>query len=810
MTGSIERVAVIGAGTMGAAIAAHVANAGLPVLLLDVVPNELDPKEEKKGLALDHPAVRNRVVREGFERIAKLKPASLMSTAARSLVDLGNLEDDFDKLGEADWIVEAVVEHLAVKRQLFERLDGVRRPGSIVTTNTSGLPIARIVEGRSDDFRRSFFGTHFFNPPRYMKLLEIIRGEESDPAAVEALAEFARRRLGKGVVFCKDTPNFIGNRILSIHGSFVMDYAIKNGYRFEEADAVTGPVIGRPKTATFRLQDLVGIDVAAYVAANLYDLVPDDPRREVLKAPALEKVVGGLLEKGSKGNKSGRGFYRKSKGKGGRPSFEVLNPETFDYEPQQEVAFESLGAVAKVRDLGERLETLFDDRFAQDRGAQLAWAAVSHFLSYGAEVAGEIAYDLASVDDAIRWGFSYEMGPFELWDRLGVAKTAERMEQKGVPVAGWVKEMLEAGCESFYRRDGERVTGFYDWSNRAYKDLEKDPRHIVVDELRQTGKEIRRNKSASLLDLGEGVLLLEFHSKMNALDDDIVTMMNEARELLDDDAWKGLVIGNDGANFCVGANLVRVTEAVQKGDFDRIREAAAELQEALKSLRYAAKPVVSAVHGMALGGGCEVAIGTNRLVAAAESYVGLVEVGVGLLPAGGGLKELVQRTITPAMSLKESDPQPLAQKVLETVAMAKVSTSAAEARDNGFGGAADRVVMNRDHLLWEARQEVLAMSAEGWVPPPPARLYAGGRDLYAALKIAVWSLQQAGWASEHDALIANRIAFVIAGGDASAPDWQDEDHFLRLEREAFVDLCALEKTQERIAHMLKTGKPLRN
>ncbi len=810
MTASIEKVAVIGAGTMGAAIAAHAANAGMPVLLLDIVPRELTPKEEKKGLTLDSPAVRNRIVRGGFERIAKLKPASLMSSRGRGLVKLGNLEDDLDKIAEADWIVEAIVERLDIKRQLMERLDAVRRPGSIVTTNTSGLPIASIIEGRGDDLRRHFFGTHFFNPPRYMKLLEIIRGEETDPAAVDALAELATRHLGKGVVFCRDTPNFIGNRILSIHGSYVMDYAVKNGYRFEEADAVTGPLIGRPKTASFRLQDLVGIDVAAFVARNLYELVPDDSHREILKSPALEKVIGGLIERGRLGNKSRQGFYRRTKGKGGRPVFEVLNPETFDYEPQQDVQFESLAAVGRTRDLGERLTALFDDRFKDDRGAQLAWAAVSHFLGYAAERAPDIAYDLESVDQAIRWGFSYEQGPFELWDRLGVAATAERMEASGVAVAGWVKEMLADGHDSFYRREDGRVTGCYDWSAKAYRDVERDSRHITVADLRLTGKELASNKAASLHDLGDGVLLLEFHSKMNAIDDQIVAMMNEARERLDSGDWHGLVIGNDSPNFCVGANLVAVATAAQQGDFDGIRGASKALQEALKGLRYCAKPVISAVHGMALGGGAEIAVGTNRLVAAAESYIGLVEIGVGLLPAGGGLKELVRRVISPVMAVKEADPLPLAQKILETVAMAKVSTSAAEAGEAGFLIPGDRVVMNRDHLLWEAKQEALAMASEGWKPPAPARLYAGGRDLYAALQVAVWSLEQAGYASAHDAHIARKIAYVLTGGDSSAPQWLDEDVFLRLEREAFAELCSTEKTQERIAHMLKTGKPLRN
>ena len=676
----IERVAVLGAGTMGAAIAAHAANAGLPVLLLDIVPRELTPKEEKLGLTLSSPAVRNRIAHEGLERSAKVKPASFMSQAARRLVRVGNLEDNLEQLVEVDWIVEAVVERLDVKRQLMARVDSVRRPGTLVTTNTSGLPIASICEGLSDSFRRHFFGTHFFNPPRYMKLLEIIRGDEADPLAVSAFAEFASRQLGKGVVFTKDTPNFIGNRILSVHGSYVIQHALEHGYRFEEVDAITGPLIGRPKTGTFRLQDLVGIDVSAFVGKNLYDLIPGDLSRDILRAPRLERLIGGLVERGRLGNKTKAGFYRKSKGPGGKPVFEVLNAETFEYEAQQKVTFEAVGAVAKIPELGERLRALFDKRHSADRGAQLAWAATSQLLGYAADVAKEIAYDLASVDNAIRWGFAYELGPFELWDRLGVAETVERMEEGGFEVADWVKEMLFAEIESFYRVEDGEVTGFYDWQAKRYTDVHVVAHHITINGLRSAAEPVASNRSASLHDMGDGVLLLEFHSKMNAIDDGLVAMLREAVRQLESDAYYGLVIGNDGPNFSVGANLMQVGEAALAGDFEGIQQATGAFQQALQGLRFSSKPVVAAVHGMALGGGAEVAVGASRIVAHAESYIGLVEAGVGLVPGGGGLKELVRRLVTPAMQVKEADPLPLAQKILETVAMAKTSTSAAEAR----------------------------------------------------------------------------------------------------------------------------------
>ncbi len=810
MNPPIERVAVLGAGTMGAAIAAHVANAGLPVLLLDVVPTELLPEEEKRGLTLESPAVRNRVVRQGLERTSKARPASFMSAAAAKLVALGNFEDDFGRLSDADWIVEAVVERLDVKRELMARVDGVRRPGTLVTTNTSGLPIASIAEGLSVDFRRCFFGAHFFNPPRYMKLLEIIRGEEADPLAVSALAEFASQTLGKGVVFTRDTPNFIGNRIMSIHGSHVIDYALEHGYRVEEVDAVTGPLLGRPKTATFRLQDLVGLDVAAFVGRNLHELIPDDPQREVLRSPRLEQVLGALIERGHLGNKTGAGFYRKTKGAGGKPVYQVLNLETLEHEDPREVRFEAVEAVRGIADLGERLRALTGERHAGDRGAQLAWAATSQLLGYAADVAQEIAFDLASLDNAVRWGFGYELGPFELWDRLGVAAIVERMEEGGFEVAEWVKEMLFAEIETFYRTEDGEVTGYYDWQTKRYADRHVDERHVEVQRLRSAAEPVAANPSASLHDMDDGVLLLEIHSKMNAIDDDVVAMMVEARRQLESDAWYGLVIGNDGPNFSVGANLKRVGAAALSGDFDGIKQATGSFQSALQGLRYGSKPTVAAVHGMALGGGAEIALGASRIVAHAESYVGLVEAGVGLLPAGGGLKELVRRLVTPAVAQPLGDPLPAAQRVLETVAMAKVSTSAAEAREMGFLGVHDRVVMNRDHLLYEAKQEVLQMVADGYLAPPPAEIYAAGRDLLAALEIAVWSLVQAGWASEHDALVARKIAFVVAGGDLSSPARVGDDYFLALEREAFAELVATEKTQARIEHMLKTGKPLRN
>lgn len=602
--------------------------------------------------------VRNRIAREGLTRAQKIQPPAFMSRQAAALVEIGNFEDDLERLAEVDWIVEAVVEKLEIKQQLLARVDEARRAGSLVTTNTSGIPIRSIAEGRSADFRQHFFGTHFFNPPRYMRLVEIIRGDEADPLKVSALAELLVEQLGKGVVFCKDTSNFIGNRIMAIHGGFVMEHALDNGYRFEEVDAVTGPLIGRPKTATFRLQDLVGIDVSHLVAQNLYDLIPEDFYRQVLKAPGWTGVVHGLVERGWLGMKSGQGFYRKVKGPGGKSSYEVIDPETFEYGPRQPVELAAVEAVAGIDDLGGRLAALFSDEWREDRGAQLAWAAVRHFLAYSAEVAQEIAYNPMAIDNAVRGGFGYELGPFELWDLLGVAETAERMEASGIEVADWVKEMLFAEVTSFYRREDGRVTGHYDWRTQGYLDLAPDERHIRTSELRQATEPIAANAAASLHDLGDGVLLLEFHSKMNSIDDRLVEMIEAALQELESDAFYGLVIGNDGPNFSVGANLKRVGGAALAGDFNGIRAGSSALQQALQSCRYSSKPVVAAVHSMALGGGAEIAFGASRIVAHAESYLGLVEAGVGLVPAGDGLKELVRRVISPAMATPSADPCP--------------------------------------------------------------------------------------------------------------------------------------------------------
>ena len=771
MPHTISRAVVIGSGTMGGGIAAHFANAGIPVFLLDVT--------------LD-------VARVSLERLKKSKPAAFFTPETAELVSAGGLDAHEAWIGEGDWIVEAIVEDLEAKRELVARLDRLRRPGSIVSSNTSGLPISKLAAGASDDFRKHFLGTHFFNPPRYMKLLEVIPTADTLPDVTAFVREFAERRLGKGVVLCKDTPNFIANRLASIGGALVTDFVVEHGYTVEEADAIAGPLIGRPKTAAFRLQDLVGLDVASAVASNLYGLIEGDESREVLRSPRVEELRRGQMERGRLGDKTGQGFYRKD-GK----TILSLDLESGEYRERREPEIASLAEASKIRSLPERIRFVLS---RDDRAGALARHVVYNALGYASRRVPEISDDLPSVDRAVRWGFSHDLGPFELWDAIGVRATAAEMEKHGVTVAPWVRAMLDAGHESFYRHGS-----VYHPVTATYVPVPRDPRQIALAEC----PAVRENRGASLRDLGDGVLCLEFHTKMNTLDDDVRAMVVAAVEEVEGGDWKGLVIGNDGADFCVGANL---KGELSKGDADALRDAVRGTQDAFLRVRYCAKPVVAAPFGRTLGGGAEVAMAASRVVAAAESYVGLVELGVGLIPGAGGCKEMVRRAVSPVLKrTPNADPLPLLQGVLQTVGAAKVSSSAAEARSLGFLGEADRIVMNRDHLLHEAKEEVLEMAAAGYAPPVGGQnCYAAGRDVRAGLKAGIYVLQQGGAMSEYDATLSGRLAHVLCGGELSSGQWVSEQFILDLEREVFVELCGQPKTIERIRHMLDTGKPLRN
>jgi 3-hydroxyacyl-CoA dehydrogenase len=803
MSYTINRVVVIGSGTMGGGIAAHAANAGLRVYLLDIAPAELTPEEEQRSLTLTSPQVRNRIVNAALERLKKSKPPAFFTPEAAELLTVGNLEDNFEWVAEGDWIVEAIIEQLPPKRELMARIEAARKPGSIVSSNTSGLPIAAISAESSADFKAHFLGTHFFNPPRYMKLLEVIPTPETRPEIVEFMTDFAERRLGKGVVICKDTPNFIANRMGSIYGASALAYVLENKYTVEETDAILGPLTGRPKTALFRLQDLVGLDVSSSVGENLYGLIEHDETREVLRNQNLGTLRNTQMERGRLGDKTGQGFYRKPP-KGTKGGIETLDLETMEYRERREPGIPSITEGLKIKPLSARLDFILAQ---DDRAGSLARHVVYNSLAYAARRIPEITDQLINVDKAMRWGYSHELGPFELWDALGVRKTAREMEANQIAVAPWVREMLAAGNETFYRtHDG--LLSYYDPARRAYIAAPLDERKVELHRLKAAGRVVRENKGASLVDLGDGVVCLEFHTKMNTLDEDIRNMLREAVEEVETNDWRGMVIGNEAADFSVGANL---SASMGAGDLKTIERAVREMQDALMAVRFCSKPVVAAPAGRTLGGGAEVSLACARRVAAAETYMGLVEVGVGLIPGAGGCKELVRRIVSPVMRMTNADPLPFLQQALQTIATARVSTSGAEARLLGFLGEGDTVVMNRDYQIGEAKELVLDLSAAGYVAPARGKnCYAAGRDALAALRAGLYVMQQGGYMSEYDLHVSGQVAHVLCGGNLSAGQWVDEQYFLDLEREAFVSLCVEQKTLERITHMLKTGKPLRN
>lgn len=799
MTYQIRKAAVIGSGTMGGGIATVLAGVGVPTLLLDIPAKGTQPG--------DSPAKRNAIVEGNLKTLQKMRPPQLFSSSVLDRISVGNLEDDLEKVADADWIIEVVVERLDIKQNLMAKLAEIAKPTAIISSNTSGLPISKIAEELGPDFKRRFLGTHFFNPPRYLRLLEVIPTEDTDPEVVEFMVDYGTRVLGKGVVVAKDKPNFIGNRFMSMAGMQTMNYALEHGFTVEEVDELTGPLIGRPKTATFRLNDLVGFDIAVHVARNLYPAIEDDPAREVLNHPASNELSTAMLEKGWLGNKSGQGFY-KMVNVAGKKEFHPLNLQTMEYEPPKPVEFDSLAQHGRTKDLGQRIRALIN---SEDRAGQFLFHLHAFYLAYASQRVPEITDTIVNIDNAQKWGFSHEMGPFEIWDAVGVRDTVQRFEDAGYPVADWVRQMLEQGNETFYKRDESgQVTAFYSPQDGAYIDYQADPREISVKSL---GKDrvVDSNSSATVYDIGDGVLLWAFHSQGMAIDADLVAMGNRAIDILEgSDEYKALVVGHDGSNFCVGANLFMVAMAAQNDALDQLDQQVRELQDLTQRMRYASKPVVVAPHSQALGGGVELIMGGSAVVAHMELYAGLVEVGVGLLPAGGGCKELVRRVITP---LKAANPNndilPGLQDIFTQIATAKVSASALDAQAMGFLQKTDRIVMNRAQLLGEAKEVALQL-AEDYQPQVPGKLWAAGRDAYAALLVGIEGFREGGYATEHDAVIARKVAYVLTGGALSQPQFVDEQYILDLEREAFLSLVVEPKSLERMSHMLTTRKPLRN
>ena len=751
----------------------------------------------------DGPRARNSVVAGNLKALRKMRPAQLYNAEDLRNIQIGNIEDDLQRVGDADWVIEVIVEKLEIKRALMARLAEVVKPEAIVTTNTSGLPISSIAEGLPEQFARRFLGTHFFNPPRYLRLLEIIPHAGTDAEIVDFMMRFGADALGKGTVRCNDSPNFIGNRFMSMSGMQATNYALDHGYTVEEVDALTGPLIGRPKTATFNLNDLVGFDIAVGVARNLYHAIPDDPARELLMHRKNAELSDELLERGWLGRKTGRGFYHMRR-EGGKKELWALNLETLDYEPPSKPRFDSVGQYRQVEPLGERIRLLIN---SDDRAGQYLWHLHAFLLAYASNRVPEVTDTIVNVDNAQKWGFAHQLGPFEIWDAIGVAETIDRFEADGYPVADWVKTMIADGHKTFYQRDeGGKVSGYYSPPERAYLPLESDPREIVTADLRASGAEVYCNGDGAVYDMGDGALLWEFRTKQNSITAGLIESGWRALELLKDERYRALVIGNDGERFSIGANL---DPAALMAGLEGIEKTLVSLQNLTQALRYAPKPVVVAAHNMALGGGAELVMAGTAVVAHAELYMGLVEVGVGLVPAGGGCKEMVRRLVNPLARRGSDDLLAGLQKAFENIATAKVSGSAKEAKALGFLAEADKIVMNRAHLLGEAKALALALS-ETYQPQKSEAVFAAGRDAYAALLLGVAGYQEAGYASEHDALIARKLAYILTGGALSEPQWVDQQFLLNLEREAFLSLIMETKTQERIMHMLQTNKPLRN
>ena len=798
----IEKAAVLGAGTMGAQIAAHLANAGIPTLLLDIVPRELTPEEAARGLTLEAKEVRCRIARAGLEAAQKAKPAAFFTPERAALVSVGNFDDDLAKLKDCDLIIEAVVENLEIKRRLYEQVEQHRRPGAVVASNTSGIPLRQLAEGFAEDFRAHFLGTHFFNPPRYMKLLELIRTEWTKPEVSCAMYGFLDQRLGKGVVIAKDRPNFIANRIGTYGAMVTIKTMLEDGYSIEEVDKLTGQTVGRPKTATFRTFDLVGLDVFTHVVKNLYEALPEDEEREVFVAP---EFLTQMVERKLLGNKTKGGFYRKVKGE--QQEILTLDIAKLEYRPQEKVKFPALEMAKNIEDTRERLKSLV---WSQDRAGAFLWKTMSRTLRYAAARIPEIADTVVEVDRAMRWGFNWELGVFEAWDAIGVEKSVARMRAEGYSIPANVELMLAAGAQSFYKTESGQQF-YFDFAAGEYKPVAEQPGVIILKSLKEREKVIKRNAGASLVDLGDGVACLEFHSKMNALGGDTIQMMKQALAEVEKN-FVGLVVGNQGAHFSAGANVMLMLLEAQEENWEELDLMVRVFQKSVMSLRYSPKPVVAAPFQLALGGGCEVVMHSDRARAAAESYIGLVEVGVGIIPAGGGTKEMTMRALDSIpKGLEEADPFPFIKRAFETIALAKVATSAEEARSLGFLRDEDSISMNSDRLIADAKQEVLALAAAGYTQPQQRTdILALGLSALATLKLGIHQMKRAGFISDHDALVGEKLARIMTGGDLNHPTRVSEQYLLDLEREAFLSLAGTRKTQERMGYLLKTGKPLRN
>ncbi|MBX6352556.1 MAG: 3-hydroxyacyl-CoA dehydrogenase [Thermoflavifilum sp.] len=801
MTRQIRKAAVLGAGVMGAAIAAHLANVGIPVLLLDIVPNELTEEEKKKGLTLESRQVRNRFSLRGLENARKARPAAFYDSDDAALVEPGNLVDDLPRLAECDWIIEAVVENLAVKRDVLAKVEQHARPDAIVSSNTSGISIAAMVEGRSEAFRKRFLGTHFFNPPRYMKLLEIIPGPDTDPDIVAFMQRFGERELGKGVVLAKDTPNFIANRIGTYGLLRTLDAMQRFGLGVDEVDALTGPVMGRPKSATFRTLDLVGLDTFVHVANNVRDSVSESWEKKAFELP---DYILKMVENRWLGEKTGQGFFKRERTASGKEIL-ALDLNTFEYRPRKKLQSASLEKAKAQTTLERKLQALV---YGDDDASRFIWTVLKETLLYTARKQGEIADDIVAVDNAMKWGFNWELGPYETWDAIGLERSVARMREEGDEIPPFVEELLASGRTSFYERKPGETPRFY-VGKGEYREIDEPKEIISLGRLKEAGRVVRRNTGASLIDIGDGVVCLEFHSLKQAIGPDVVEMINIAVDEVEQN-WDALVIANQAPNFCVGANLLMMLMEAQAGHWDALDQTVNEFQQTLLRLKYMRKPVVAAPHAMALGGGAEVCFPADRIQAAAETYIGLVEVGVGLIPGGGGNKELLIRAVENVPQNIDERLDQFVRRAFETIATAKVSTSAKEARKLGFLRDSDGISVNRDYQIHDAKTVALSLAKAGYQPQVPRKIPVVGESGAAMLKIGVFGMKKAGYISEHDEKIAHHLIRVLTGGAVPRGTLVTEQYLLDLEREAFLSLVGEPKTQERMQHMLMTGKPLRN
>jgi len=783
---NIQNVLILGSGVMGSQIAAHCVNAGLKVKLLD--------------LKSDDPKRPNKTAEESIQKLAKMNPAPLADPDWADRIAPGNFEDHLEWAADADWICEVIVERMDIKKEMMAKLEKVRKPGTIVSSNTSGLPISEISEEVSDEFKAHFLGTHFFNPPRYMKLLEIIPTKKTDDAVVDYMTGFCEKILGKGTVLCKDTPNFIANRIGVFSMAAMMPWFFNGTFRAEEIDFLTGTLTGYSKAATFRTADMAGLDVINHVSENLYPAIPDDERREAFKLPESFKK---MVEKGAHGNKKGHGFYKKVKGEKGN-EYHVIDPETLEYEKQQDVSFESAGKAKKeYKTPGERLKFLVNQ---DDKAGNFLWEIHCDLLLYSANRIPEITNSVEAIDRAMQWGFNWELGPFQRWDAIGVEDSVKRMEKEGRSVPESVKKMLKSGRKSFYKDDGS----VYNLASGEVDQLTPPAKGAVTAaSLKRNNKEVWGNKSAGLYDMGDGVALFEFRTKQQTLGFELVQSVDKVCEIVAE-KFDALVIGHDHENFSYGANLAEAGQALQSGDFGKINEAVENFQRVAVGLRYQPFPVIAAASGRCFGGGVEFMIHCDKVVAHHELYCGLVELGVGLIPAGGGTKELLLRAMEKVKEEEDADPLPYLKDAFKTIGMAKVSDGAPKAKKLGYLRETDMIVMHRDLLLVTAKQQARAMADAGYRPPAEPKIKLLGQTGKSVLDVTVYIMTEAKWASPYDKVLAGKVAKIMTGGDLSEAQEVPESYVLKLEREAILECFQDERTHKRMEHMLKTGKPLRN